>query len=58
MLRELLEKGVIEAMIHPNNEAVLFQLLEGKMLEVMVDSNILYGLQNPTRADKPPPSSP
>jgi len=58
VLRELLEKGVIEAMIHPNNEAVLFQLLEGKMLEVMVDSNILYGLQNPTGADKPPPSSP
>mmetsp|Transcript_13251 Transcript_13251/g.28120 ORF Transcript_13251/g.28120 Transcript_13251/m.28120 type:complete len:580 (-) Transcript_13251:347-2086(-) len=45
VLRDILELEIIDAMVKPENVPVLYQLLDGEMLEVMVSTNILSALK-------------
>ena len=45
VLRDILELEIIDAMVKPENVPVLYQLLDGEMLEVMVSTNILRALK-------------
>jgi len=55
ILRDMLELGIIEAMVKPACVPVLFQLLEGELLQVVVECNILYGIKERTYNVPPPP---